>query len=188
MGNEEWETASESSDVLDRRDSKNELKDQSGKEKDKERKEAKKSFSSQRPNSDRQNRRANSTETRNSVERGGAGSKERSPNSVKMNGAGPTTGRNGNQTKANKTLANSSKKENAGAVYRMDEIILNDPTSVQNAINNLKDGKSKTSKKSADLSDVSKPLKTEKEKKTDALANIDINNYASKWCFTLHVC
>ena len=119
MGNEEWETASESSDVLDRRDSKNELKDQSGKEK--ERKEAKKSFSSQRPSSDRQNRRANSAETRNSVERASkGGSKERSP-TAKMNGAGPTTGRNGNQTKANKTLANSSKKENTSAVYRMDE-------------------------------------------------------------------
>ena len=39
--------------------------------------------------------------------------------------------------------------------------------------------RTKTSKKSADLSDVSKPLKSEKEKKTDALANIDINNYAS---------
>ena len=133
MGNEEWETASESSDVLDRRDSKNELKDQSGKEK--ERKEAKKSFSSQRPSNDRQNRRANSAETRNSVERTSkGGSKERSP-TAKMNGAGPTTGRNGNQTKANKTLANSSKKENTSAVYRMDEIVLNDPTAVQNAIN-----------------------------------------------------
>ena len=34
-------------------------------------------------------------------------------------------------------------------------------------------------RKTADLTDVSKPLKTEKEKK-DALANIDINNYASE--------
>ncbi len=133
MGNEEWETASESSDVLDRRDSKNELKDQSGKEK--ERKEAKKSFSSQRPSSDRQNRRANSAETRNSAERSSKGSKERSPNSVKMNGAGPATGRNGNQTKANKTLANSSKKENTAAVYRVDDVVYNDPTAVQNALN-----------------------------------------------------
>ena len=34
-------------------------------------------------------------------------------------------------------------------------------------------------KKNSELSDVSKPLKPEKEKK-DALANIDINNFASK--------
>ena len=32
----------------------------------------------------------------------------------------------------------------------------------------------------SDLTDVSKPLKVEKERK-DALANIDINNYASKY-------
>lgn len=32
----------------------------------------------------------------------------------------------------------------------------------------------------SDLTDVSKPLKSEKEKK-DVLANIDINNYASKF-------
>ena len=35
-----------------------------------------------------------------------------------------------------------------------------------------------------DLSDVSKPLKAEKEKR-DALANIDINNYAGKLCILL---
>ena len=34
--------------------------------------------------------------------------------------------------------------------------------------------------KKSDLTDVSKPLKSEKDKK-DALANIDINNYASKY-------
>ena len=34
----------------------------------------------------------------------------------------------------------------------------------------------------SDLTDVSKPLRTDKEKK-DALANIDINNYASKYHF-----
>ena len=33
--------------------------------------------------------------------------------------------------------------------------------------------------KKSDLTDVSKPLKSDKEKKADALANIDINNYAS---------
>lgn len=34
--------------------------------------------------------------------------------------------------------------------------------------------------KKSDLTDVSKPLKSE-EKRTSALANIDINNYASKY-------
>ena len=46
--------------------------------------------------------------------------------------------------------------------------------------------RSKLGRKAADLTDVSKPLKTEKEKK-DALANIDINNYASKCVFLLCV-
>ena len=41
--------------------------------------------------------------------------------------------------------------------------------------------RSKVTKKASDLADVSKPLKSEKEKKADALANIDINNYASKY-------
>lgn len=47
--------------------------------------------------------------------------------------------------------------------------------------------RSKLGRKAADLTDVSKPLKTEKEKK-DALANIDINNYASEWIFLLGAC
>ena len=38
---------------------------------------------------------------------------------------------------------------------------------------------SRTGQKNSDLSDVSKPLKTEKEKK-NALADIDMNNYAGK--------
>lgn len=46
--------------------------------------------------------------------------------------------------------------------------------------------RNKLGRKAADLTDVSKPLKTEKEKK-DALANIDINNYASKCVFLLCV-
>jgi hypothetical protein len=38
----------------------------------------------------------------------------------------------------------------------------------------------------SDLTDVSKPLKMDKDKK-DALANIDINNYASKLGFSVPV-
>lgn len=178
LANEEWETASESSDVLDRRerDSKNDSKDQG---KEKERKEAKKSFSSQRPGGDRQNRRGNSSEARksSSLDRVKGNNKERPPNSAKNNGNPAGTRSAANNTKNNKTLANASKKENVNSVYRVDEIVPQDPTAIQNALNNL-NSKTKPTKKS-DLTDVSKPLKSDKEKKADALANIDINNYAS---------
>lgn len=57
MGNEEWETASESSDIVDRKERKDDLAGESKNDKDaKER--SKKSFSSQRPSSGRQGRRS----------------------------------------------------------------------------------------------------------------------------------
>ena len=139
LANEEWETASESSDVLDRRErgSKNDLRDQG---KDRERREAKKSFSGQRPVNDRQNRRATSAEARksSSLERMKGPNKERSPNANRANGGTPNS-RNStaNNTKNNKTLANASKKENVNSVYRVDEIVHQDPTAIQNAINSL---------------------------------------------------
>lgn len=176
LANEEWETASESSDVLDRRDRdpKNELRDPGSRDREKERREVKKSFSSQRPVSDRQNRRANSAEARHSMERGRGPGKERSPNSVRSNGSGSNKNSGSANNKNNKTAANLNRKENVNTVYTVGQMVPQDPTAIQNAINSLS---SKTKTKKSDLTDVSKPLKTEKK---DALANIDINNYASK--------
>ncbi|XP_041368189.1 protein PRRC2C-like isoform X2 [Gigantopelta aegis] len=163
---EEWETASESSDVLEKRDSKNDSRDPN---KDKhEQPLSKKSFSSQRPLNDRQNRRVNPAMDSRKANGMDRRNKEKSPNNTK-NGGGPTN------PHKNKATVNLNCKENVKTVYRMDGVIANDQTAINNAINSL--GKNKMGRKS-DLTDVSKPLRSEKEKK-DALANIDINNYAS---------
>lgn len=72
-------------------------------------------------------------------------------------------------------------------VFRVGEVVPQDPTAIQNAINSLNN---KTKTRKSDLTDVSKPLRAEKERK-DALANIDINNYASQYqllCFTFATC
>lgn len=150
--NEEWETASESSDVLDRRDkdSKNDSangpgRDGQGRE-GKDRREGKKSFSSQRPSGDRQNRRSGGGgnnpggENRGksgSVERSNRNNKENSPNSTKANGvASSGTGRT-SSNKNNKNASNISRKENVNPVYRVDGVVPEDPTAIQNAINSL---------------------------------------------------
>ena len=113
LANEEWETASESSDLFsDRQDG---LKD------DESRKSsvdgsARRSFTNQRPNS----RRPNSSDTHHSGERK-HGSKEKSP----------TNGRNGSGGGRM-----SSRKENiSSAVYRVDQVIPQDPQAIENAIN-----------------------------------------------------
>ncbi|KAK3602381.1 hypothetical protein CHS0354_011217, partial [Potamilus streckersoni] len=168
MANEEWETASESSEILEKnRDPKTDGKD------NRDGSSSKKSFSSQRPLNDRQNRKGNSNSDQkkgNNFERPKNSNKEKSPNSPK-NGISPSK----NGSAGRRPNYNSSRKENINAVYRVDEVVPNDQTAINNAINSL-NNKNKSSKKN-DLSDVSKPLKIEKEKK-DALANIDINNYA----------
>ncbi|ESP04907.1 hypothetical protein LOTGIDRAFT_229985 [Lottia gigantea] len=161
---EEWETASESSDF--NRDSKND-KDGGGKDR-REPPMSKKSFSNQRPLNDRQNRRV-PTDNRNMGGNDNRNNKEKSPNPTK-NGTGPP--RNGNGGPKNKASMHSNYKENVN-VYRVDSIVHTDQTAINNAINNIS-----IKKRKSELSDVSKPLPTEKEKK-DALANIDINNYAS---------
>ncbi|XP_025111993.1 protein PRRC2A-like isoform X2 [Pomacea canaliculata] len=170
---EEWETASESSDFLEKgRDSKNEMRENRENQRDM----SKKAFSNQRPYNDRPNRRSggtNNSESRksDSVER--RSNKEKSPN--QKNGVAPpkTSAANGPAPKT-RTVANH--KENVKTVMRVDCIIPNDQTAINNAINSMQN-KGKVGRKS-DLTDVSRPLKPEKEKK-DALANIDINNFAS---------
>ena len=135
MGNEEWETASESSDVLEKRDSKSDIKD------NRDKRDPKKSFSSQRPLNDRQNRRGNSNDPRktNSSERPKNLYNERSPNSsLTKNGfaaqknipAGPK-----------KPQFSASRKENINNVYRVDEVVLSDQTAINNAINSSLNGK-----------------------------------------------
>lgn len=130
MANEEWETASESSDVLDRRDSKNDIKE--GRDK----RDPKKSFSSQRPQNDRQNRRS-------SDQRGGNRNhehsknfhKERIPNSsLTKNGFAPQA-KNGMGGGKRPPLNTSNKKDNSNQVYRVDEVVPMDQTAINNAIN-----------------------------------------------------
>jgi hypothetical protein len=88
---------------------------------------AKKSFSRQRPSNDRQNRRSN--DSRNSSERQ---NKERSPNSNKVNGTGPigSTGRGAGRPGGRGPPPSST-------VFRLDEVLQNDPTAIQNALNSL---------------------------------------------------
>ncbi|KAL4218896.1 cell differentiation [Mactra antiquata] len=179
MANEEWETASESSDVFDRRDSKNDVKD--GRDK----RDPKKSFSSQRPQSDRQNRRVSSS----SDQRGGNRNydhpknfhKERLPHSSLTKNGFPPQAKNGlsggKRPPHNSASNNNNRKENTNQVFRVDEVVPNDQNAINNAINNSLNEGGKSVRR-GDLTDVSKPLKVEKEKK-DALANIDLNNYAS---------
>lgn len=128
---EEWETASESSDVATKGD-----KDTGGK---KEAATAKKSFSSQRPTYDRQNRGKSGSDSsyksgEGSSSRSGTGSrdsnkKERSPPSKFSNTNGRSGGGRGNRSPPN------NRKENVSVVYRVDGVEHEDPTAVQNAIN-----------------------------------------------------
>ena len=129
MGNEEWETASESSDVLEKRDSKTDIKDS------RDKRDAKKSFSSQRPLNDRQNRRGNPNDPRktSSSERPKNLYNERSPNSS-LTKNGFAAQKNG-PAGPKKPQYSSSRKENINNVYRVDEVIPFDPLAINNAIN-----------------------------------------------------
>lgn len=139
MANEEWETASESSDVLDRRDSKNDIKD--GRDK----RDPKKSFSSQRPQNDNRpgNRRVNSSD-----QRGPGGNrnydhsknyhKERIPNSsLTKNDFGPQA-KNG-VSGGKRPPQTNNKKDGFNQVYRLDEVIPMNQDAIHNAINILND-------------------------------------------------
>lgn len=131
---EEWETASESSDFLEKgRESKNESRDN----RDNQRENSRKSFSSQRPFGDRQNRRGgggSNADSRKSHSSDRQNNKERSPN--QKNGVAPprTSAANG-PTSKNRTAINH--KENVKTVMRVDAIIPNDQTAINNAINSM---------------------------------------------------
>ncbi|XP_051892829.1 protein PRRC2B isoform X1 [Pristis pectinata] len=169
QANEEWETASESSDFTERRDRENRTSQNSlppevdvadtglGQRKEL----AKRSFSSQRP-IDRQNRRANP----------GYGGK-----SPKTNGTGPRNEKTSGQPSRSKRYVEEQLCDqiavNGGSVntvYCVERVVPNDPAAVQNAV---KDVSNKKKEK-----DVKPGVKKPKEK-TDALAQFDLNNYAS---------
>ncbi|XP_072344899.1 protein PRRC2B isoform X2 [Scyliorhinus torazame] len=169
QANEEWETASESSDFTERRDRENRVcHNNLATEVDVadnglgQRKElAKRSFSSQRP-VDRQNRRANP----------GYGGK-----APKTNGTGPRNEKVTGQPSRNKRYAEDQQCDqiavnggNVNTVYCVDRVVPHDPVAVQNA---MKDASNKKKEK-----DVKSGMKKAKEK-TDALAQFDLNNYAS---------
>ncbi|KAH3805558.1 hypothetical protein DPMN_133862 [Dreissena polymorpha] len=191
-GVDDWETASESSDVNERRDSKNDLKDGRDKQRDQ-----KKSFSSQRPpQGDRggQNRRMNASDQNSFVGGGGGGNvsgnnsnknyenpknfhKERMPNSsLTKNGYAtpPKNGRGGGKRPPHSQTKRDSMS--GSQVFRVDGIVPNDQAAIDSALSSGISEKGKFSKK-GDLTDVSKPLKSEK-KREDALANIDLTNIA----------
>lgn len=125
---EEWETASESSDFLGRNDSRS--------DKDQDKRDStpgKRSFSSQRPVSDRQNRKGQTDwRKQNGVDYSRNPNKEKSPNHLTKNGL--ARGGNGAPRKSNY----SNKKENVSNVYRVDHMVNNDPNAIKNAINNSK--------------------------------------------------
>lgn len=220
VANEEWETASESSDVAERRDRRDDQKDEHKRKESKEKgnSSSRKSFSSQRPmNESNQNRRTATDSRRGghnadrNRQRDAYGRENRSRDSgrgrsttggsyMSGNGGPPgsdrrlmsntgnssrpssTTGQPGSVGNRNPrgghptTKASSfpPKNEGTAAVYRVDEIKLQDPNSVQAAINDLNNRKSLKSEAAA----VSKPSKVEKEK-SGSLEGYDLNNYAS---------
>ena len=134
MGNEEWETASESSDVLEKRDSKTDAKD------NRDKRDPKKSFSSQRPLNDRQNRRnSNDPRKTSSSERPKNLYSERSPNSS-LTKNGFAAQKNG-PAGPKKPQYSASRKENINNVYRVDEVIPVDQIAINNAINTSLNGK-----------------------------------------------
>lgn len=176
VANEEWETASESSDVGERRDKPDDRDDPRKKEQREKGSATRKSFSSQRPvNEGNQGRRSNNESRRggqNSSERnrqrdafpretrsrdsgrgrqnnfaGGGGGERRTVNN-NGNTSRPSSsaghpggvgrnngGRGGNPS--SKTGAFQPKNEATTAVYRVDEIKLQDPNGVQAALTDL---------------------------------------------------
>ncbi|XP_054706372.1 protein PRRC2C-like isoform X2 [Uloborus diversus] len=210
VANEEWETASESSDIADRRERRDE-KDESRKKDSREKgsSASRKSFSSQRPvNESTQGRRMN-TETRrstcpNNVDRNktrdsfpretrprdsGRGRQNYNNNGDRRllanNGnnsrpsssaghPGSVSGRNSNRNNnpSSKSGTFQPKSETA-AVYRVDEIKLQDPNSVQAALTDLTNRRNMKAEVA-----VSKVPKSDKDK-SGGLEGYDLNNYAS---------
>ncbi|XP_069774569.1 protein PRRC2B isoform X2 [Narcine bancroftii] len=169
QANEEWETASESSDFTERRDRENRASQNNlppevdvadtglGQRKEL----AKRSFSSQRP-IDRQNRRANPGFGGKSPKTNGT-----SPRNEKASGQASRSKRYVEEQLCDQIAVNGG---NVNTVYCVERVVPNDPTAVQNAV---KEASNKKKEK-----DIKPGMKKPKEK-TDALAQFDLNNYAS---------
>ncbi|XP_067826024.1 protein PRRC2B isoform X2 [Heptranchias perlo] len=169
QANEEWETASESSDFTERRDRENRVCQNSlppevdvadsglGQRKEL----AKRSFSSQRP-IDRQNRRTNPGYGGKAPKTNGTGSRNE-----KTTGPPSRNKRYVEEQLCDQIAVNGG---NVNTVYCVDRVVPHDPAAVQNA---MKDASNKKKEK-----DVKPGVKKAKEK-TDALAQFDLNNYAS---------
>uniref|UniRef100_T1IR03 BAT2 N-terminal domain-containing protein n=1 Tax=Strigamia maritima TaxID=126957 RepID=T1IR03_STRMM len=172
MGNEEWETASESSDLAERREKKDSRGDAKPDRDMRERHSGgKKSFSSQRPGNDHQNRRSDlggdrrgrrDTPTKENMDKRG-GPRSGNPNY----GAN----RNNRSNQPGKNLRNET------VLFRVDEIKLNDVSSVQQALTEISTRKV-NGKKPTEVADIGKLAKVDKDK-NNALDGIDLNNYAS---------
>lgn len=167
VGNEEWETASESSDIMDRKEGKEKHTSDGRVEKDgKER--GKKSFSSQRPSSGRQSRRSFNNEHRwkgkdnwdnrkdvssakipdptTNINSGNGGKRPTSFSTPSNTIVGSTSGSNsnGNRNSVNRPTSNtqparspSNSSKNETMVYRVDEVKPSDPNIIQQALADL---------------------------------------------------
>ncbi|XP_060706957.1 protein PRRC2A-like isoform X7 [Hemiscyllium ocellatum] len=167
QANEEWETASESSDFTERRDKDGMfVKNAPGGIKSvdpnaaQKKESSKRSFSSQRPGMDRQNRRSNPGDSSGKGNRNSAGSVR----NEKRNWPSP---KNRRPVEDRTTLA-AALPQNASAVFRVDRIIPSDSAAIQKAI--------------AEVNNRHKDCKLAPGKikeKNDMLTQFDLNNYAS---------
>ncbi|XP_019357460.1 PREDICTED: protein PRRC2C isoform X3 [Gavialis gangeticus] len=167
QANEEWETASESSDFNERRerdekkvaDVTTQVAVKSGESTVPPKKEiAKRSFSSQRPGIDRQNRRGNNGPAKSGRNFSGPRSERRSGPPSRSGKRGPFEEQTANMTTVEPTSSNSLHQEegSGGAVVQ-------------------KNSKDASGKKRDD----SKPGPKKPKEKVDALSQFDLNNYAS---------
>ncbi|XP_069775564.1 protein PRRC2A-like isoform X3 [Narcine bancroftii] len=167
QANEEWETASESSDFTERRDKDGMfVKNASGciKVMDpnaaQKKESTKRSFSSQRPGMDRQNRRSNPGDSGTKSGRNSAGSVR----NEKRNWSSP---KNRRPVEERGTAHPATLSQNASAVFRVDRIIPSDSAAIQQAI--------------AEVSSRKKDRKLvpgKGKEKSDVMTQFDLNNYA----------
>ncbi|XP_033114885.1 protein PRRC2C-like [Anneissia japonica] len=194
QNNEDWETASESSEFsekINKKEKENQevvvnvcLDDKVEPIEPKESLPIKKSFSNQRPGNEKSARRVNTdfrVDNRSShrrdqrVSRGGGHSNR--GGEPRRGGSGfpkSTNKRNGVKPTSSNHNSENSVVRQQNLLYRVDDIALNSPQEVTNA---LADATTKLSGAGVKKVHDSKP-KTVTEKKRDVLADYDLNNYA----------
>ncbi|XP_051899960.1 protein PRRC2A-like isoform X2 [Pristis pectinata] len=167
QANEEWETASESSDFTERRDKDGVFVKNSGGIKSmdpnaaQKKESSKRSFSSQRPGMDRQNRRSNPGDSGGKSSRSSAGSMR----NEKRNWSSP---KNRRPVEERAPALPPALSQNASAVFRVDRIIPSDSAAIQQAI-------AEVSSRQKDRKLVPGKVK----EKSDMLTQFDLNDYAS---------